>query len=79
MTEAYSSLPNNLRYYGRVENGEIVEYGSQIPFNFDLITGTGRWSKASEFKQHIEAWINGMPKGKGIHANWVVCSFFYLL
>lgn len=30
MTEAYTSFENNLRYYGRVENGEIVEYGSQV-------------------------------------------------
>lgn len=76
MTEAYTSLPNNLRYYGKVENGEILEYGSQIPFNFDLITRTNRTSNALEFKQHIEAWIDGMPNGKGIHANWVVRSIF---
>lgn len=30
MTEAYTSFANNLRYYGRVENGEIVEYGEFI-------------------------------------------------
>lgn len=76
MTEAYTSLENNLRYYGVVENGEIVRYGSQIPFNFDLLTRTNKWTKASEYKEHIEDWINGMPKGKGIHANWVVRIFF---
>lgn len=72
MTEAYTSFENNLRYYGRVENGTIVEYGSQVPFNFDLITRTNKFSSASEFKGHIEAWMNGMPKGKQIHANWVL-------
>lgn len=72
MTEAYTSLANNLKYYGRVKDGEIVEYGSQIPFNFDLISRTRMWSKASDFKTHVNAWLNGMPKGKGIEANWVV-------
>lgn len=76
MTEAYTSLPNTLRFYGRVENGEIVEYGSHIPFNFELISKTKRSSTAPEFKEHILDWINGMPKGKGIEANWVVSSIF---
>lgn len=46
--------------------------GSQIPFNFDLITRTKRSSTAPEFKQRIETWINSMPNGKGIEANWVL-------
>lgn len=73
MTEAYTSLPNNLRYYGEVnENGEVVRYGSQIPFNFDFLMGTNKYTKAGEYKDRIEEWVNGLPKGKGIHANWVV-------
>lgn len=72
MTEAYTSLENTLRYYGQVENGKIVRYGSQIPFNFDMITGTNKYTKAPEFKEHILSWIEGMPKGQGIHANWVI-------
>lgn len=72
MTEAYTSLPNILRYFGRVENGKIVEYGSHVPFNFDLISSVNKLSPASEFKKHIEIWINSMPEGEGIEANWVV-------
>lgn len=72
MTEAYTSLENNLRYYGQVKNGKIVRYGSQIPFNFDMITRTNKYTKAPEFKEHILSWIEGMPKGQGIQANWVV-------
>lgn len=77
MTEAYTSFENNLRYYGVIENGEIVRYGSQIPFNFDLLTRTNKYTKAGEFKEHIEGWMNVMPKAKKIHANWVVRSFFH--
>lgn len=73
MTEAYSSVPNIQRYFGRVENGKIVEYGSQIPFNFELILRTNRDSNAKDFKAGIDLWLNNMPKAKGIHANWVVC------
>lgn len=106
MTEAYSSIPNVQRYYGRVENGQIVEYGlfkikfitfallfflndecfcsvnglhafttgSHIPFNFELILRTKIWTPtiANDFKTHIDAWLKTMPKGKGIHSNWVV-------
>lgn len=79
MTEAYTSFENNLRYYGVIENGEIVRYGSQIPFNFDLLTRTNKYTKAGEFKEHIEGWMNVMPKAKKIHANWVVRSFFSFL
>lgn len=72
MTEAYTSLANNLRYYGQVENGRVVRYGSQIPFNFDMITRTNKYTKAPEFKEHILSWIEGMPVAKGIMPNWVV-------
>lgn len=74
MTEAYTSLPNTLRFYGKVENGKITQYGSQIPFNFELISKTSKLSTAVDFKTNIENWINGMPKGKGIEANWVVST-----
>ena len=73
MTEAYTSLANNLRYYGQVdENGNVVRYGSQIPFNFDMITRTNKSTKAPEFKEHILSWIEGMPVAKGVMPNWVV-------
>lgn len=73
MTEAYSNVSNIHRYYGkRDKNGQIIQYGSQIPFNFELITKTKYWSTAKDFKTHIDIWLNDMPKGKGIHSNWVV-------
>lgn len=82
MTEAYTSFENNLRYYGRVVNGEIVEYGSHLPFNFDLISRTNRYTKADVYKEKIEAWLNAMPKAEKIHANWLVSFstqfFFYI-
>lgn len=76
MTEAYTTLPNTLRFYGKVENGEITEYGSQIPFNFELISKTGKASTSQEYLKHINDWINAMPKGNGIQANWVVSEIF---
>lgn len=72
MTEAYTSIRNTMPYYGGVENGKIVRYGAQIPFNFQLITNTNASSKASDYKRTIESWLNAMPKGDKIHANWVV-------
>lgn len=74
MTEAYTNLSNTLRFYGKVENDKITQYGSQIPFNFELISKTSKASTAVDFKTNIENWINGMPKGKGIEANWVVST-----
>lgn len=67
MTEAYSSLENMVRYYGDGRRN-----GSQIPFNFELITRTNITSNAVDFKARIDAWLNGMPKG--VRANWVVCE-----
>lgn len=72
MTEAYTSLPNTLKYYGKVENGKILKYGSQVPFNFELISNTNFASEAGDFKTNIDNWLNGMPQGTGIQANWVV-------
>lgn len=73
MTEAYTTIPNTMRYYGRVENGKIIRYGAQMPFNFQLILHTGATSKATDYKRTVENWLNAMPKGNRIHANWVVC------
>lgn len=71
MTEAYGTVPQMTKYYGKVMNGEIIEYGAQIPFNF-LFTFLQHWTNSSEFIENIEAWISSMPKGVGIQANWVV-------
>lgn len=76
MTEAYTSLPNTLRFYGKIENGLVTQNGSHIPFNFELISKTNRMSSSYDFQTHINNWLNGMPKGKGIYANWVVSDIF---
>lgn len=75
MTEAYSTLNNTIRYYGRAENGVIVEKGSQIPFNFQLIE-TNVSTTALEFKKLIMGFIKRLPKGEKIEANWVVSEIF---
>lgn len=31
MAEGYTTLPNVMRYYGQVENGQIVRNGTHIP------------------------------------------------
>ena len=48
--------------------------GSHIPFNFDMILNTKIWNpnSANDFKTRIDEWLKTMPKGKGIHSNWVV-------
>lgn len=79
MTEAYTSLPNTLKFYGKVEDGVVTKYGSQIPFNFELISKTSKASTSYDFKTNIDNWLNGMPKAKGIHANWVVSSFSHFI
>lgn len=65
MTEAYSTIENMIRYYGDGKRN-----GSQIPFNFELISRTNVNSNAVEFKERIDAWLNKMPKD--VRANWVV-------
>lgn len=76
MTEAYSdTLELLMKYYGRAENGHIVEYGAQIPFNFNLIH-TGIETSAWEFQRLIKEFMDHMPKGEKIHANWVVSDIF---
>lgn len=73
MAEAYGTLEKMQKYYGKTENGAIVEgrYGAHIPFNF-LLMSTGPWTNAPQYKELIDSWINGLPKGKGIQPNWVV-------
>lgn len=71
MTEAYASLPNIIKYYGRIENAEIIEPGAQIPFNFRLM-GSHMKSTANEIVKSITDFIESLPKGRKIHANWLV-------
>lgn len=79
MTEAYTTVPNVMRYYGRIENGAVVDgqYGVQIPFNFLLLSNTKSDTKPSEYKFNIDDWMKSMPKGNKIQANWVVSRKFY--
>lgn len=67
MTEAYTSLPNIIRYYG---NGQ--RNGSHVPFNFELITKVNGDSTAKDFNDHIQEWLDAMPKDNGSYANWVM-------
>ena len=77
MTEAYSdTLELLMKYYGRAENGHIVEYGAQIPFNFNLIH-TNIETSAWEFQRLINEFMDHLPKGEKIHANWVVSEPFF--
>lgn len=78
MTEAYSdTLELLMKYYGRTdENGKIVEYGAQIPFNFNLIH-TDSGTSVNEFVRLITEFINSMPKGDKVHANWVVSEIIF--
>lgn len=72
MTEGYATLEYMIKYYGSIENGRVVRYGAQIPFNFLLITYTNMGTKTYEYKTQIESWLKAMPKGNKIQANWVV-------
>lgn len=45
----------------------------------ELISKTKEATTSYEYKAHIQHWLNGMPKGKQIHANWVVCIFHHLI
>lgn len=62
MTEAYTNLPNTVKYY---------EYGVNVPFNFAFVTGLNNHSTALDFKRSIDDWINAIPKGNYV-PNWVV-------
>jgi len=65
MAEAYTSFENMIRLYG-----DGIRNGSHIPFNFDFLTNINNASKATEYVEHIEKWLNAMPTG--VYANWVL-------
>lgn len=74
MAEAYSELQLTLKYFGRVENGEIVDYGCQMPFNFELMSNTWMGTGSYGYVENINKWLQNLPKGKGVQANWVVSA-----
>lgn len=75
MAEGYTSVINTLRYYGRIENGKIVENGTQIPFNFLLLSNTWMGTGTYGYIQNILDWVNNLPEGA--QSNWVVSRFLY--
>ncbi|XP_055372497.1 maltase A1-like [Condylostylus longicornis] len=64
-TEAYTSLENEIKFYGDGKRN-----GSHVPFNFELISYTNMGSTATDFNKHIDSWLNNMPKD--VIANWVL-------
>ena len=65
MTEAYTSLDNMIKFYGDGKRN-----GSNIPFNFELISNVNINSTAKDYKFRIDNWLSRVPKGG--QANWVV-------
>lgn len=60
-----------MRYYGRISNGRVVENGAQIPFNF-MLMDFGAQSPTKDFTEKIRQFLEKMPHGDKIEANWVV-------
>uniref|UniRef100_A0A1L8EBH7 alpha-glucosidase n=2 Tax=Haematobia irritans TaxID=7368 RepID=A0A1L8EBH7_HAEIR len=65
MTEAYTSFDNIMRFYGDGHRN-----GSHIPFNFDFLSDNIHYSSATWIVEHINKWLEAMPKD--VHANWVL-------
>lgn len=66
MTEAYTNLDNTTKWY---------QYGSDIPFNFNLITEVVNSSKPNDFKKVIDDWMARTPPTGS--ANWVVMKIMF--
>lgn len=75
MTEAYSSVETNMRYYGGMVKDNFTD-GAHIPFNFELMNHARRDSNAYEYQEYLWRWLNNMPKRPGVHANWLVCAIY---
>lgn len=65
MLEAYTPINNVMRLFG--ENGKN---GSQIPFNFQLISQMSNQSTAQNVNDIIHSWLDLIPK-KNV-SNWVI-------
>lgn len=77
MAEGYTSLPNTIRYFGVIENGKVLRYGTHIPFNFMLLGNTQMDTGTYGYLWTIQDWIKALPKATGIHSNWVVSHLNY--
>lgn len=65
MLEAYTPLENIMRLFG---NG--AKNGSQIPFNFELISNMNGDSTAADVQRLINRWLDRIPAGNV--SNWVL-------
>lgn len=68
MTENYASLELTLMYYGDA----FGRRGSQVPFNFGLISDLTANTSPSDYKKSIDSWIDNMPKADDYIPNWVI-------
>lgn len=66
MTEAYVNDTEYLKY---LKSADGKRLGSQMPFNFVLITDLTRKSTAEEFKDAIDKKIENVPDNR---LNWVI-------
>lgn len=79
MTEAYTAVEKVMKYYGKIEeNGNVVDYAAQIPFNF-ILTDSNITTTAFDFKKLINTYMGNLPKGEQVQANWVVSILFEIL
>ena len=62
MTESYSEI---IKFYGNA-----TAEGAQLPFNFNLIFGVKKDSKAKDYVDLIENWFKTVPAERV--TNWVV-------
>lgn len=67
MTEAYSSIDNQVKWYGS-SDGKVL--GAHMPFNFALIAELNKESNSSDFQQAVQLWLDKMPSYA--QANWVL-------
>lgn len=65
LTEAYTSFENLMLMYG---NGE--RNGSHVPFNFEMLAGLTKQSKAADYQYFVKHWLDNLPEGT--YANWVL-------
>ncbi|GLV31402.1 Maltase B1 [Carabus blaptoides fortunei] len=65
MTEAYTSIENQIRLYGNETHN-----GASFSFNFILLSDVGKDSNARDFVNAINKWLNALPPQ--YTSNWVV-------
>lgn len=71
MTEAYTSIENQIRLFGNATHN-----GASFSFNFILLTDVNKESNAKDFVNAINKWLNALPSK--YTSNWVVRVFNYI-